>query len=152
MTQQTGDRTMQTDQRSLIPDEAAEWIEVADAHGLDRIFLVAPSSSQERLELTARATRGFVYAASTMGITGTRESVGTRAQQLVTDTRRAGADHVCVGLGVSNGEQAHQIARYADGVIVGSALVRTLAQVDPRNPDFSGLQAVVADLAAGVRR
>lgn len=136
----------------LIPDEAAEWLAAADSHGLDRIFLVAPSSTQERLALTARATRGFVYAASTMGITGTRESVGAQAQQLVAHTREAGADYVCVGLGVSNGAQAHQIAQYADGVIVGSALVRTLGQVDPDAPDFGPLQDVVADLAAGVRR
>ncbi|HLR27159.1 MAG TPA: tryptophan synthase subunit alpha [Ruania sp.] len=136
----------------LIPEEAGEWIEAAEAHDLDRIFLVAPSSSQERLAVTARATRGFVYAASTMGITGTRESVGEQAQKLVADTRRAGAQHVCVGLGVSNGEQAHQIARYADGVIVGSALVRTLAEMDPDAPDFTPVQQVVADLAAGVRR
>lgn len=136
----------------LIPDEAGEWVQAADAHGLDRIFLVAPTSSTERLELTARATRGFVYAASTMGITGTRESVGAQAQELVANTRRAGAEYVCVGLGVSNGAQAHQIAQYADGVIVGSALVRTLATSDPQQCDFNSVQEVVADLAAGVRR
>src|SRR6478735_2046454 len=85
----------------LIPDEAGEWLAVSDVHGLDRIFLVAPSSTPERLAATAAASRGFVYAASVMGITGERTTVGSRAQQLVADTRAAGAERVCVGLGVS---------------------------------------------------
>src|SRR5699024_7243566 len=136
----------------LLPEEAGEWIEAAEAHDPHRLFLVAPRSSQEPLAAPPGGTRGFVGAASPTGITGARESVGEQAQKLVADTRRAGAQHVCVGLGVSNGEQAHQIARYADGVIVGSALVRTLAEMDPDAPDFTPVQQVVADLAAGVRR
>ncbi len=127
----------------LITDDAGEWLAASDAHGLDRVFLVAPSSTAERLALTAGATRGFVYAASTMGVTGTRESVGADARRLVEDTRRAGAEHVCVGLGVSNGAQAAEVAAYADGVIVGSALVRALGE--------GRLTEVVTDLADGVR-
>lgn len=136
----------------LIPDEAEEWIAVSDAYGLDRVFLVAPSSTPERLALTAAATRGFVYAASTMGVTGTRATVGADAARLVADTRAAGAARVCVGIGVSNGDQAAEVGSYADGVIVGSALVRPL--VDARTPDegLAGLKDVVSDLAAGVRR
>lgn len=129
----------------LIPDEAGEWIAASDAHGLDRIFLVAPSSSPQRLALTAEACRGFVYAASTMGVTGLRESVGASAQRLVADTRAAGAERVCVGLGVSNREQAAEVGAYADGVIVGSALVKAL---DEGGPD--GVTRLAADLAAGV--
>lgn len=127
----------------LIPDEAGEWLAASDTHGLDRVFLVAPSSTAERLALTAEAARGFVYAASTMGVTGTRESVDVDARRLVEDTRRAGAEHVCVGLGVSNGVQAAEVAGYADGVIVGSVLVRALGE--------GRLGEVVEDLAAGVR-
>ncbi|MCL2424649.1 MAG: tryptophan synthase subunit alpha [Micrococcales bacterium] len=132
----------------LIPDEADEWFAASDAYGLDRVFLVAPSCTPERLELVARSSRGFVYAASTMGVTGVRSAVGSHAETLVGNTRAAGAQHVCVGLGVSTAEQAAQVGAYADGVIVGSALVRTLV-------DTSGLDAlaqVTSQLAAGVRR
>src|SRR5699024_12611397 len=80
----------------LIPDEAAEWIGAAETYDLDRVFLVAPSSTTERLAMTAASCRGFVYAASTMGVTGTRETVGERAEELVDATRSAGADRVCV--------------------------------------------------------
>ncbi|HWV75938.1 MAG TPA: tryptophan synthase subunit alpha [Isoptericola sp.] len=136
----------------LIPDEGAGWIAASEAHGLDRVFLVAPSSTPERLALTARASRGFVYAASTMGVTGTRDQVGDRAEQLVADTRAAGAEHVCVGLGVSSGDQAAEVGRFADGVIVGSALVRPLLADRPWADRLDTLRATVADLADGVRR
>ena len=137
----------------LIPDEADEWLAASDAHGLDRVFLVAPSSTPERLALTAAASRGFVYAASTMGVTGTRAEVGNRAKELVAATRAAGAERVCVGLGVSGRAQAHQIALYADGVIVGSALVKTLAGHDGDLTAALGeLRALTAELAEGVRR
>jgi tryptophan synthase alpha chain len=135
----------------LIPDEADVWLAASDAHGLDRVFLVAPSSTPERLALTARASRGFVYAASTMGVTGTRASVGSDAARLVHDTRAAGADRVCVGLGVSTGEQAAEVAGYADGVIVGSAFVRAMAEQEDRAAGLDALRGVVAELAAGVR-
>ncbi|WP_136519845.1 MULTISPECIES: tryptophan synthase subunit alpha [Cellulomonas] len=135
----------------LIPDEAGDWLAAADAHGLDRVFLVAPSSTPERLASTSAASRGFVYAASTMGVTGERATVGERAQQLVADTRAAGAERVCVGLGVSRPEQAAQVAGYADGVIVGSAFVRALLDAPDETAGIDALQRVVAGLADGVR-
>jgi len=135
----------------LVPDEAAEWLAASDAHGLDRVFLVAPSSTPERLASTVAASRGFVYAASTMGVTGERATVGDRAAQLVADTRSAGARRVCVGLGVSRPEQAAEVARYADGVIVGSALVRALLEAPDRTAGLDALAGVAAGLAAGVR-
>lgn len=110
----------------LVPDEAAEWFEVSDRHGLDRIFLVAPSSSNERLHRTVEASRGFVYAVSLMGVTGARTAVSSAARQVVADTHAAGAARVCVGLGVSNAAHVKEIAEYADGVIVGTALVAAL--------------------------
>lgn len=130
----------------LIPDEGADWIAASTAHDLDRVFLVAPSSTPERLAMTAAACEGFVYAASTMGVTGERTSVGAQAEHLVSSTRAAGAERVCVGLGVSRPEQAADIARYADGVIVGSAFVRAL------DGGLSELAGVAAGLAEGVRR
>ena len=135
----------------LIPDEAAEWLAASDAHGLDRVFLVAPSSSPERLASTAAASRGFVYAASTMGVTGERATVGGGAERLVADTRAAGAEHVCVGLGVSRADQAAEVARYADGVIVGSALVRALGAAPDPVAGIDALVALTAELSAGVR-
>jgi tryptophan synthase alpha chain len=136
----------------LIPDEAGDWLAVSDEHGLDRVFLVAPSSTPERLRLTARASRGFVYAASTMGVTGARATVGDRAEQLVADTRAAGAENVCVGLGVSTGAQAAEVGRFADGVIVGSALVRTLLDDGPWARRLDALQRLTGELADGVAR
>ena len=133
----------------LIPDEADEWFGVSDAHNLDRIFLVAPSSTPERLANTVQASRGFVYAASTMGVTGARATVSDAARTLVARTREARPDiALCVGLGVSNGAQAAEIAAFADGVIVGSAYVREM--LEGRGAD--GVRALTADLAAGVRR
>lgn len=115
----------------LIPDEAREWFAASQAHGLDRIFLVAPSSSRERLDLVVKAASGFVYAVSVMGVTGARDAVSDVAEKLVADTRAAGAQHVCVGLGVSRREHVEEIGAYADGVIVGTALVQALADGGP---------------------
>ena len=110
----------------LIPDEADEWLAASDAHSLDRIFLVAPSSTPERLAATVDASRGFVYAASTMGVTGARDAVSVAAPELVRRVKAVSDIPVGVGLGVRSREQAAQIGAYADGVIVGSALVSAL--------------------------
>ncbi|HZI98587.1 MAG TPA: tryptophan synthase subunit alpha [Actinomycetales bacterium] len=129
----------------LLPDEASEWLDASDAHDLDRVFLVAPSSTPERLRTTCSASRGFVYAASTMGVTGVRTSVGTSARELVGATRSAGGERVCVGLGVSTGQQAAEVAAFADGVIVGSALVRALS-----DGGVDAVSTLVSELSAGV--
>jgi len=131
----------------LIPDEAAEWLAASEEHGLDRVFLVAPSSTDARLRSTTAACRGFVYAASTMGVTGTRATVGDAAERLVARTREVTDVPVCVGLGVSNGEQAAEVASFADGVIVGSAYVRVM--LEGRGAD--GVRALSEELAKGIR-
>lgn len=136
----------------LIPDEAGEWIAAAQRHDLDRVFLVAPSSTDDRLASTTAACRGFVYAASTMGVTGARTAVGDAAETLVRRARKVTETPLCVGLGVSTGEQAAQVARFADGVIVGSALVRCLVEAESRDAGLSALRHLCAELAAGVRR
>lgn len=135
----------------LIPDEAADWITATDKHGLDRVFLVAPSSTDARLKLTTDACGGFVYAASTMGITGTRTSVGNRAAELVARTREVTKLPICVGLGVSTAAQAAEIAAYADGVIVGSAFVRALLDAPTPEAGVEAVRALAAELAEGVR-
>lgn len=131
----------------LIPDEASEWLAASDKYGLDRVFLVAPSSSPERLAMTVQASRGFVYAVSIMGVTGTRSAVSSSAEQLVADTHAAGAERVCVGLGVSNAEHVREIASYADGVIVGSALVAAI-----RDGGVDAVGELTKELSAGLRK
>lgn len=135
----------------LIPDEAAEWLAAAARQGLDPIFLVAPSSTDERLISTTDAAGGFVYAASTMGVTGARATVGEAAATLVARTRKATDKPVCVGLGVSTRAQAAQVARFADGVIVGSALVGCLVDADSADAGLTAIRSVASALAAGVR-
>jgi tryptophan synthase alpha chain len=130
----------------LIVDEADGWIQVSDAHGLDRIFLVAPSSTPERLVTTVEASRGFVYAASTMGVTGARDAVSDAAPELVARVKAVSDIPVGVGLGVRSREQAAQIGAYADGVIVGSALVSALSDGIP------AVRALTEELADGVRQ
>jgi tryptophan synthase alpha chain len=115
----------------LIPDEAAEWFEASDKYGLDRVFLVAPSSTPARMKRTVEASRGFVYAVSIMGVTGARSQVSDAARSVVERAKEAGAERVCVGLGVSTADQAREIAAYSDGVIVGTALVAALRDGGP---------------------
>ncbi len=135
----------------LIPDEAAGWTAASDAHGLDRIYLVAPSSTDARVASTVAAGRGWIYAASTMGVTGERTQVSSMAPELVARARAAGARRVCVGLGVSTGSQAAEVAGYADGVIVGSAFVRALADAPSPAQGVAAVRALAAELAAGAR-
>lgn len=140
----------------LTPDEAgtdpSDWLGATDATGLGRVFLVAPSSTDDRLRYTAEHCRGFVYAASTMGVTGARAAVGTAAETLVRRVRAVTDKPVCVGLGVSSGDQAAQVAAFADGVIVGSAFVRALLDAGSPEDGCRAVEALAAELAAGVRR
>ena len=137
----------------LVPDEAAEWVAAADAHDLDKIFLVAPSSTDARLKMTVAACRGFVYATAVMGVTGARDSTSSLAEPLVARTREVTDLPIGVGLGVSTGDQAAEVARYADGVIVGSAFVRRLLDAGPdRRTGLDSLAELTRELAAGVRR
>lgn len=134
----------------LIPEEAGPWLAATAEHGLDPVFLVAPSSTDARIASTAAVTRGFVYAASTMGVTGARTAVAGTAHALV-DRVRAHTDlPVAVGLGVSTGAQAAEVASYADGVIVGSALVRCLLDT-PGPAGIAGIGALARELTDGVR-
>jgi len=135
----------------LVPDEAGDWLEVADANELDRVFLVAPSSTSARIASTVAACRGWVYAASTMGVTGARDQTSSAAPELVKRVREATSIPVGVGLGVSNREQAAEVASYADGVIVGSALVRCLLEAPDVRAGAAAVGALAAELAAGVR-
>ena len=128
----------------LVADQAAPWLAASDRTGLDRVFLAAPSSTDARLRLAVESSRGFVYAVSTMGITGARADVDSAARSLVARLREAGATSACVGVGISTGEQVREVIAYADGAIVGSALVTALAE-----GGVSAVASTAAALAAG---
>lgn len=131
----------------LIPDEAGEWLAASEKYDLDRVFLAAPSSSEQRLVSAVNHSRGFVYAVSTMGITGARADVDVAAKSLVGRLRAAGATHVGVGVGISNGAQVREVLGYAEGAIVGSALVKAL--------NDGGVEAVAqcaAELSRGKKK
>ncbi|MEE6163551.1 MULTISPECIES: tryptophan synthase subunit alpha [unclassified Mycolicibacterium] len=130
----------------LIPEEADDWLAASDAHQLDRIFLVAPSSTPQRLAATVQASRGFVYAASTMGVTGARDAVSSAAPELVSRVKEISDIPVGVGLGVRSGQQAAEIGAFADGVIVGSALVSALQN------GLDAVRTLTEELATGVRQ
>ncbi|MGZ5373258.1 MAG: tryptophan synthase subunit alpha [Aeromicrobium sp.] len=136
----------------LIPDEAGEWTEAAKAHSLDQIFLVAPSSTDSRLAMTAEAASGFIYATAVMGVTGQREQTSSLAPALVARLRDITDKPVGVGLGVSNGRQAAEVGKFADAVIVGSALVRCLLDAPDEAAGLDAIRALAQDLRSGVER
>jgi tryptophan synthase alpha chain len=130
----------------LIPDEADEWLAASAAHDLDRIFLLAPSSTEERIARTTAVTSGFVYATSVMGVTGARDAVGSAAPGLVRRIRAHTDTPVGVGLGVRSGAQAAEVGAFADAVIVGSAYVSKVEQ-----GGVPAVRALTTELAEGVR-
>jgi tryptophan synthase alpha chain len=135
----------------LTPEEAGPWLAAAAEHHLDPVFLVAPSSSDERIELITSVCGGFVYAASLMGITGARASVSSQAAGLVSRVRDHTKLPVALGLGVSNGAQAAQVASFADGVIVGSAFVQRLLAASSPAEGLARVRELAGELAEGVR-
>ncbi len=131
----------------ITPDAAAAWIAVSERTGLDRIFLAAPTSTDDRLDMIVAASTGFVYTVSTMGITGERAQLDAAARGLVERLRSHGAAHACVGIGISNAAQVAGVIEYADGAIVGTALVKAL-----RDGGVAALRDLARELAAGTAR
>jgi len=136
---------------AILPDlpaeERGDWMPVARKHGLATVFLAAPTSSDARLAAVAEASDGFIYATSTLGVTGERQSLSAMAAPLVARLRGITQQPVCVGIGVTTGAHAEEVAGFADGVIVGSAIVRAAGRGGP-----AAVTELVAELAAGVRR
>lgn len=133
----------------LTPENAKDWIDASERHGLDRVFLAAPSSSDTRLDAAITASRGFVYTVATMGTTGARADVDAAAAVLAGRLAARGAaigtDVLrCVGIGISTPEQVRDVLTYADGAIVGSALVRALG-----DGGVPALRELAASLALG---
>jgi tryptophan synthase alpha chain len=131
----------------ITPDAASTWIATSERTGLDRIFLAAPTSTDERLAMIVGASTGFVYTVSTMGITGERNELDAAARRLVERLRAHGATHACVGIGISNAAQVAGVVEYADGAIVGTALVKAL-----RDGGVEGLSTLARELSAGTAR
>jgi tryptophan synthase alpha chain len=136
----------------LTPEESEPWLAASKEAGIDTVFLVAPSSPDERIRRVASCCTGFVYAASLMGVTGARESVGSAAEGLVKRTRSHTSLPICVGLGVGTGRQAAEVAAYADGVIVGSAFIRRLLDAPDEKTGLAEVRELAHELARGVRR
>jgi len=113
----------------LIPEEAGTWTPLLAANNLDPIFLVAPTTSENRLKLIAHQARGFVYAVSRTGVTGAREDINENAESLVRRIRGVTPLPVAVGFGVSTPAQVHEVWRYADAAVVGSAIVSEIERL-----------------------
>ena len=136
----------------LTIEEALPWRDAVKKTGINSIFVVAPSTNDDRLEQVTAECSGFIYAASLMGVTGTRTSVSSSARDLVGRVRKVSSTPVAVGLGVSTREQAHEVAQYADGVIVGSAFIRLLQESQSMGEGLIRVKELAQSLAQGVRR
>jgi len=136
----------------LSPEEAGDWVRLTDAHGISRVFLIAPSSTDARLALVAGACNGFVYAASMMGVTGNDAVIGDVARQLVSRARAVTSLPVAVGLGIRSADQVRSVAQFADGVIVGSAFVRAVEESTSPAAAVAAVEALARELATGTAR
>ena len=135
----------------LTIEESNYWREVCAENTIDRVYVVAPSSSDARLSQVTGQCSGFIYAASLMGVTGTRDSVSGNASGLVARIRKVSNLPVAVGLGVSTKEQAQEVAKYADGVIVGSAFIKLIQQYGAGRKGLKKVKELAQSLSEGVR-
>lgn len=131
----------------LPPDETGDLDDASRRHGLDMVYLLAPTSTEERIRLVARQSRGFIYLVSLLGVTGARSSVPEGLDDLVARVRRHATGPICVGFGISTPEQAKRVGRVADGVIVGSRLVQL---VNEDTSPYNKVRAFAADLRAAL--
>ena len=135
----------------LTIDESDAWIEATTKTGINPIYVVAPSTKEQRLKDVTAKTGGFVYAASMMGVTGSKEAVSSTASELVARVRTVTDLPISVGLGVSTREQAKLLAAYADGVIVGSAFIKLLLEAKSEQEGLDSISHLAKELALGVR-
>ncbi len=136
----------------LTIEESSRWASAAEESEINRIYVVAPSTSESRMPLVTSQCSGFIYAASLMGVTGTRNAVSGDARSLVARIRATSTLPVAVGLGVSTEEQAREVADYADGVIVGSAFIREVQESATIEEACARVKKLAMQLAAGCRR
>jgi tryptophan synthase alpha chain len=119
-------------------EEAGEYLRAMRTHDLAPVFLAAPTSPDDRLKRIAAASRGFVYAVSRTGVTGARQQLAGDAQKLVRRLRRLTKLPIAVGFGISNAEQFAEAGKFADAVVVGSAIVETIEQNQGREAEAVG--------------
>ena len=131
----------------LPPEEADEIEQAANSHGLAYIHFLAPTSSERRIQGVAKRAKGFIYMVSLTGVTGARSTVSEGLETLVASVREQAEVPIAVGFGISNSEQAGQVGTFADGVIVGSAVLNSFD-----NGGISGLVDFVTSLKEGVRK
>ena len=136
----------------LTIEESSAWLESAEKLNLAKVYVLAPSSSEERIKLVSSKCSGFIYAASLMGVTGVRAAMSNGASELVAKIRNYSNLPIAVGLGVSNGAQAKSVAKYADGVIVGSAFIKALQSAPNFEAGKAAIKSLAAELSEGVRR
>jgi tryptophan synthase alpha chain len=135
----------------LPPEEARPWIEEARKLGVDTIFLAAPTSPPERIRLVSKFSRGFIYYVSITGVTGARGKLPEELKSSVQRIKEESKKPVAVGFGISTPEQAKEVSRFADGVIVGSAVVKIVEEVG-KNDNLAGrVGDFVASLAAAIQ-
>ncbi len=135
----------------LTIEESSRWKSAVESSEINPIYVIAPSTTDARLDQVTSRCGGFIYAASLMGVTGTRTSVSTGAADLVARIRKSSKTPVAVGLGVSTREQAKGVAAYADGVIVGSAFINKLLEAPNEESGLQAVQELAAELSKGVR-
>ena len=136
----------------LTPDEAQNYLDFTDTYDMERIFLIAPASSDERIKLVAESSRGFIYAASLMGVTGERSALSQQAEELVKRAKALTSKPVAVGLGISTPDNVREIAAYADGVIVGSAFVRLVLNSSNVDEAIIKIRALAREMKAATLR
>ena len=135
----------------LTIEESGQWKSSSLAAGINTIYVLAPSSTQERITAVSAQCSGFVYAASLLGVTGTRTTISSGAHALVSRIRTTSELPIAVGLGVSTRAQAREVAGFADGVIVGSAFIKALLDAKSDEVGLAAIAALAKELAAGVR-
>ena len=130
----------------MIVEEAGEYLREMDANGLAPVFLAAPTSPDARLKAICEASRGFVYAISRVGITGTQDTVASDAPELVARLRAFTKLPIAVGFGISNAEHVRAVGEFADAAVIGSALVALIERTDPADA-----AKVVGDFIGGLK-
>ncbi|MBI5831487.1 MAG: tryptophan synthase subunit alpha [Armatimonadetes bacterium] len=133
----------------LPPEEADDWQAAADAHGVETIYLLAPTSSPERIRLAAARATGFIYLISRRGVTGVQSSVPTELADLVAGIRAQTAVPIAVGFGIATAQQVAQVCAVADGAVVGSALVDRLAAAADSDARVAAAETMIRELKAG---
>ena len=135
----------------LPPEEGEPFYAECRKRGIDPVLLAAPTTTDERMQMLVGATRGFLYYVSLQGVTGARDDLAEGLAERVTEAKRHGEVPVCVGFGISNPEQASAVRRFADGVIVGSAIVKRIEAADSREAALADVAELVAALKAPLR-